>query len=168
MGTVAGFIGNKLARYLAQPSHHHGTGPATDQTHLLACVQLADVILVEGTSRFSTAIKYLTQSTWSHAALYVGMRVLRLGEAPEPCFLEADVVAGVRLVGVEEFAGYHVRICRAAGLDEAERALVVAFALSRLGAQYDLRNVIDLARYLLPTPPVPIHFRRRMIAVSFP
>lgn len=92
------------------------------------------------------------------------MRVLRLGEAPEPCFLEADVVAGVRLVGVAEFDGYHVRICRAAGLDEAKRALVVAFALSRLGAQYDLRNVNDFARYLLSTPPVPVHFRRRMIA----
>ena len=31
-----------------------------------------DVLLVEGSSRISTAIKYLTQSTWSHAALFVG------------------------------------------------------------------------------------------------
>jgi hypothetical protein len=31
-----------------------------------------DVLLVEGNRRVSTTTKYLTQSTWSHAALYVG------------------------------------------------------------------------------------------------
>jgi cell wall-associated NlpC family hydrolase len=28
--------------------------------------------LVEGNLRMSSAIKYLTQSTWSHAAIYIG------------------------------------------------------------------------------------------------
>jgi hypothetical protein len=37
-------------------------------------------------------------------------------------------------------------------------------AIGRIGNRYDLRNVIDLARYLLPNPPVPARFRRRMIA----
>lgn len=36
----------------------------------------------------------------------------------------------------------------------------------RVGQHYDLRNVIDLIRYLLPTPPVPVRFRRRMIALG--
>ena len=31
-----------------------------------------DVLLVEGNSRISDVIKYLTQSTWSHSTLYVG------------------------------------------------------------------------------------------------
>ena len=38
--------------------------------------------------------------------------------------------------------------------------------VSRLGAQYDMRNIVDLARYLLPTPPVPARWRRRMIALG--
>jgi hypothetical protein len=38
--------------------------------------------------------------------------------------------------------------------------------LSRLGHTYDLKNIIDLARYLLPTPPVPLKFRHRMIALG--
>jgi hypothetical protein len=38
--------------------------------------------------------------------------------------------------------------------------------ISRIGWRYDLRNVIDLARYLLPVPPVPVRFRRRMIALG--
>ncbi len=39
---------------------------------IAATLRKGDVLLVEGTSRFSSAIKYLTQSTWSHAALYIG------------------------------------------------------------------------------------------------
>ena len=31
-----------------------------------------DILLVEGNQRVSSAIKYLTQSTWSHAAFYLG------------------------------------------------------------------------------------------------
>ena len=46
---------------------------------LSAALQPADVLLVEGYLRISTAIKYLTQSTWSHAALYVGPQP---GQAP--------------------------------------------------------------------------------------
>jgi hypothetical protein len=29
-----------------------------------------------------------------------------------------------------------------------------------------MRNIVDLARYLLPTPPVPTRWRRRMIALG--
>jgi hypothetical protein len=43
---------------------------------------------------------------------------------------------------------------------------VVGFAVSRLGTQYDMRNIVDLMRYLLPTPPVPTRWRRRMIALG--
>jgi hypothetical protein len=47
-----------------------------------------------------------------------------------------------------------------------EKRQVVAFAASRLGQKYDMRHVFDLARYLFPTPPVPIRWRRRMIALG--
>ncbi len=39
---------------------------------LRAALRPGDVLLVEGGMKVSAAIKYLTQSTWSHAALYVG------------------------------------------------------------------------------------------------
>jgi hypothetical protein len=35
-----------------------------------------------------------------------------------------------------------------------------------LGKQYDTRQIIDLARYLFPYPPVPVWFRRRMLAIG--
>ena len=38
--------------------------------------------------------------------------------------------------------------------------------IGTLGTAYDVKNVIDLARYLLPQPPVPVKWRRRMIALG--
>ncbi len=38
--------------------------------------------------------------------------------------------------------------------------------VERIGTMYDMRNVIDLARYLIPTPPVPLRWRRRLISIG--
>lgn len=149
-------LGRGLARYLGATRHIHGTSPPTPPDLLLSCLKPGDVLLVEGASRISSAIKYLTQSTWSHAALYVGAGV----------FVEADLVEGVRRVGVETFAGLHSRICRPVGPSEKDCEEVAHFALAHLGDRYDLRNIVDLARYLLPNPPVPTRWRRRMIALG--
>jgi hypothetical protein len=35
-----------------------------------------------------------------------------------------------------------------------------------LGQKYDLKNIIDLARYLIQTPPVPSRWKRRMLALG--
>lgn len=116
--------------------------------------------------RSSAAIKYLTQSTWSHAALYVGSHLVEAGGDSDHCFIEVDMVHGVCSVSIEEFIGAHTRICRPIGLDESDCRKVTAFVIARLGNQYDLRNIIDLTRYLLPTPPVPQRSRRRMLALG--
>lgn len=167
MGTVSGWFGSQLARHLASEVHQHGSAPPTRASVLLATLQPGDVLLVEGHSRFSTAIKYLTQSTWSHAALYVGADALApTGAPPGHCFVEADVSDGVRTVGAELFEAYHTRICRPVGLGPADVEQVMGYAIARLGHHYDLRNVWDLARYLLPTPPVPQRFRRRMLSLG--
>lgn len=153
-------LGRRLAEFLTQPRQFTTVAPATTLDQLLECIQPADVRLVEGTSRISTAIKFLTQSTWSHAAIFVGV------VDGSPRFVEADMVAGVRLTEPSSYAGQHVRVCRPLGLTDADRARVVGFVLERLGHRYDLRNVVDLARYLLPTPPVPVRLRRKMIALG--
>lgn len=155
MNAVLAAIGTRLARYLAKPVHVHGAAPPTSRERLLATLRPADVLLVEGHSRFDTAIKYLTQSTWSHAVLYVGEQLPRTSADQAHLFVEADVVEGVRSVGVDAFDRYHTRICRLVGLDDAACRQVCKFAVARLGSRYDLRHIIDLARYLLPTTPVP-------------
>jgi hypothetical protein len=159
-------LGRGLARFLTTPRHTHGIAPATHAARLLAVLRPADVLLVEGNTRISTAIKYLTQSTWSHAALYVGTHLGEAGRDDLHQFIEADTVDGVRRVSVSQFENFHTRICRPVRLTEADCRRVTQYAIARLGHRYDLRNVIDLARYLLPTPPVPEGVRRRMISLG--
>lgn len=65
-------IGGWLAAYLSHPIRGFAPLATYSAAQLRASLEPADVLLVEGNLRISTAIKYLTQSTWSHAALYVG------------------------------------------------------------------------------------------------
>jgi hypothetical protein len=126
-----------------------------------------DVLLVEGNTRFSVAIKYLTQSTWSHAALFVGRACGSACETrPGPTLIEADLIDGVRAVGLDLYSGLHTRICRPIGLSAEDRMRVIDYAVSRIGNRYDLKNIVDLVRYLLPTPPVSSRLRRRMLALG--
>ncbi|RVT49615.1 YiiX/YebB-like N1pC/P60 family cysteine hydrolase [Rubrivivax albus] len=166
-GRLAAWIGAQLGRYLSAVRHVHGTATPADPAALLASLRPCDVLLVEGQTRVSTAIKYLTQSTWSHAALYVGPALDRQDAQGRRClFVEADIRDGVRAVPIDEFAGLHCRICRPASLREHETAAVTGYVIERIGMRYDLKNVFDLARYLLPTPPVPTRWRRRMLALG--
>lgn len=167
MGTLSEALGTRLSRYLSTSSHYHSTAATVDLRKLMECVRPGDVLLVEGQTRVSVAIKYLTQSTWSHAALYVGPAAgLHDPQGRSLCFVEADIRQGVRAVTEHEYSGHHCRVCRPVGLTARDTAALIDFALARLGHRYDLKNVLDLARYLLPTPPVPLRWRRRMLALG--
>jgi len=160
-------LGRALARYLSKP-RAGGMHFGTSRFDLLeASLRPADVLLVDGSSRISSAIKYITQSSWSHAALYVG-DALRDShpELGAHVLIEADVVEGVRALPLEAYRGAHTRICRPVGLRDGEIEQVIEHTARRLGQRYDMRNVIDLMRYLLPVPPVPGRWRRRLLALG--
>lgn len=160
-------MGKALARYLSSPVRGFKPVATTDMDALRRSLRPGDVLLVEGDTRISTAIKYLTQSTWSHAAIYIGIIPGVAGDGPEPRVLvEADLVEGTWAIPLSAYSRLHTRVCRPVGMSEKEIRQVVDFVVARLGHKYDLKNVIDLARYLLPEPPVPARWRRRMLALG--
>jgi Permuted papain-like amidase enzyme, YaeF/YiiX, C92 family len=159
-----GAIGRWLARYLSTESEKHPSYAPNDIELLLRLLLPGDVLLVDSRTRVSTAIKYLTQSTWSHAALFVG-DVLG-GPQDSRAIVEANLGEGCVAVPIDKYRDYSLRICRPYGLTPEDRINVAQHAIARIGINYDLRNVVDLARYLLPTPPVPTRFRRQMIALG--
>ena len=165
MDRLLEWLGRSLAKYLSRPLAQ-GALPATSPHEQLAgSLEPGDVLLIEGNTRVSVAIKYLTQSTWSHSALYIGDALGAPPAGAEPkVLIEADLRAGVRAVPLSYYAGLHTRICRPVGLAPADLRTVVDFAVKSIGEGYDLKNLVDLARYLLPTPPVPSRMRRRLIA----
>lgn len=160
-------IGSFLADYLSAPREDDSFVATSSPERLASCIQKGDVLLVEGTSRVSTAIKYLTQSTWSHAAVYIGESIDSMDQPQEArTLIEADIVEGVRAVPLSTYYDQHTRICRPVGLSENEIQRVIGYLISRLGDQYDRKNIFDLARYLFPTPPVPTSWRRKLLQLG--
>lgn len=159
-------LGERLARYLQTPSRRYVPFSVSDTKTLNRFLRPGDILLVEGNERISTVIKYLTQSTWSHAAVYIGDAVERAKDDDPCCLIEADLTDGVIAVPLSKYESHNTRICRPVGLSDPDRAKVIEFLVDSIGTAYDLRNVIDLARYLLPAPPVPVRWRRRMLALG--
>lgn len=159
------WLARRLARFLSQRIEVHTVSTSTFDA-LAQALEPGDVLLVDGDTRISVAIKYLTQSTWSHSALYLGPDAgLPVSSDGEPhVLIEADLQEGIRTVTLSEYREMHTRICRPVGLSLSDISTLTQFACSRLGQPYDLRNVFDLARYLVSRPPVPVRYRRHMLA----
>ena len=134
---------------------------------LESVMQPGDILLVDGNQRVSSAIKYLTQSTWSHAAFYLGKNN-KFSEkfGTDAILIESDLKDGVITVPLSKYEKFNTRICRPAGLSDFEKEKVIEYMIDSIGLDYDRKNIIDLMRYLLPQPPVPIRFRRRMLALG--
>ena len=72
MKPILRFFGRQIIRYLEKPITNYRSYQFIPLADLEVCLKPGDILLVEGNQRVSSAIKYLTQSTWSHAAYYVG------------------------------------------------------------------------------------------------
>ena len=158
-------IGRMLARYLEKPATGYEPFTPSDPGALARSLQPGDVLLVEGNNHIAGAIKYLTQSTWSHAALYVGAIPGKFTGKEPHVLIEAEVGNGVISVPLSKYSKFHTRVCRPVGLTAEDLDKVCRYAIDRIGFDYDLKNIIDLARYLMPLP-VPQRWRRRMIALG--
>ena len=170
--TLLDRLGAFLAKRLQTASSGYEPYTPSDPETLARTLQPGDILLVEGDQKLSGAIKYLTQSTWSHAAFYAG-DVLPLdaeqAQRPphdRPQLIEVNLGEGCVASPLSKYQSYNTRICRPVGLSPADRAALVRFMVEHLGTKYDMKHIFDLLRYFLPTPPVPVRFRRRMLALG--
>jgi hypothetical protein len=163
--TLLDRFGRFLAERLKTESSGYEPYTPSDPETLRRTLQPGDVLLVEGNQRISSAIKYLTQSTWSHSALYVGDALPEPPDGSErPRLVEVNLGEGCVAVPLSKYQTYNTRICRASGLHPEDRQRVVDFMVARIGLKYDMKNILDMLRWFFPTPPVPVRWRRRMIA----
>ena len=113
MSWMADGVGRIIARYLEKPEQGYEEIAPGDAEALRATLRPGDVLLVEGNNHISGVIKYLTQSTWSHAALYVGPIGDRVSAEGEPLELVeaccADLLStGQRPNWLTNFVSDHV------------------------------------------------------------
>src|SRR3981081_4024098 len=165
MGVVLDTIGKLIADYLQKEIPGYEPFTPSDPEHLRGVIEAGDVMLVEGNNRVSGIIKYLTQSTWSHAALFVGP----IDGAEEPngephVLIEANIGEGVTSAPLSKYFPYHTRLCRPVGLSYEDRTTVCRYAINRIGFGYDTKNIVDLMRFLIPLP-IPQRWGRAMFAL---
>ncbi len=166
-GSLLDRIGRSLASRLNRPSAGYTPFTPSDFETLCQVLRPGDVLLIEGRNQISNAIKYLTQSTWSHAAMYVGRTLPNPAGDREPHHLiEVNLGEGCVSAPLAKYARHNTRICRPVGLSSEECRAVTGFMVTRLGLKYDMRNIFDLLRYFVPTPPVPVRWRRRMLSLG--
>jgi hypothetical protein len=167
VGLAASLLSKPVARYTLRIPN--------DMVQLRRYIRKADVLLVEGNERVSEVMKYLSQSSWSHAAMYVGDEGLRrspalrhellekYGDEANYMVIEALLESGVVLTPLSKYRDFNIRICRPHQLTAADQRLVVEHAIANVGHQYDLKNLLDLGRYFLPVSIVPARWRRQAL-----
>lgn len=126
-------------------------------------IRPGDVLLIEGRSRISQIIRTVTQSSWTHAALYIGRLIDFEDEEVQNIIRQhIDVKDNVRLIiegmmdrgtiisTLSSYRNHHIRICRPIGITPSDMHLVINYAIKQLGQPYNVRHFLDLARFVLP------------------
>ena len=146
--------------------------PLCDFERIQYEIRPCDVLLVEGRSRVSEKIKLITQSRWSHSALYIG-RILDIAEPTlraivkhhykgpkdEQLIIEGMLGCGVIVTALSNYKHDHMRICRPQGISGSDAQKVIEYAIIRLGKEYNIRQTLDLFRYMYPWSFLPRRWR---------
>lgn len=138
-----------------------------------------DVLLIEGRSRISEVIRQMTRSPWSHACLYIGrihdidnaeLRETLMqhftGDPKVQLVVEGYLGKGTIVSNIENYQYDHIRLCRPRGLSRQDAQQVIAFVINKLGTDYDVRQIFDLARFLLPLSILPRRWRSSLFNVN--
>jgi len=168
------WLTGRVTRFLEQPVGSYEQHHPNDLERLKAAIRPGDVLLVEGHQRVSVLIKYLTHSSWSHTALYVGDELLRRGGAlrdlaiehfgheAEHLVIEA-LMEGVVASPLSKYKTHNLRLCRPHRLRSEHLQSVLQGAVGAIGWRYDLRNVVELALHLVGLSLLPPRLRQRLL-----
>lgn len=171
MFNPAAWLGKKIVGWLTAEQESVNP-PLCDFERIRYEIRPCDVVLVEGRSRISEIIRTITQSPWSHSALYIGRihdiddeelreKVLSFyaGDPNEQLIIEAWLGVGTVVEPLNKYRADSLRVCRPAGLARQDAQHIMKFALHHLGFEYDLRQLMDLGRFLFPYSIIPRRWR---------
>ncbi|VAW62086.1 hypothetical protein MNBD_GAMMA11-943 [hydrothermal vent metagenome] len=146
--------------------------PLSDFDRLRYEIRPGDVILVEGRSPVSEIIKTITLSNWTHSAIYIGrlhniddpalrefIQKFYSGEPDDQLIIESQLGDGTIVDSIRKYNEDHLRICRPTSLTRSDAQKVISYAVNRLGTNYNVRQIFDLARFLFPYALLPRRWR---------
>ena len=161
----------RITRWLTRDREPRGL-PLCDFERICYEIRPCDILLIEGRSRVSEVIKTITQSPWTHSAMYIGRmqdiedpEILRLveqhyeGSPRDQLIIEALLGEGTIVDNLEKYRHDHIRICRPMRLTREDCWRVIGYAAHHLGCDYDVRQLLDLARFMFPYGILPRRWR---------
>lgn len=162
---------NKVSRHL-EADRYGKNSHLCDFNKIAEAVEPCDVLLIEGSNRVSKVIRRLTLSPWTHSILYIGRpydikneklrRIIKKhfkGEPNTGLVVESILGQGTVINPLTAFNGDHIRICRPRGLAEKDHEKIISYALHSLGKDYNVRQFVDLGRFLLGSRLIPRRWR---------
>jgi len=162
---------NWLINWLNEESHVVGRYQCNFERLSLE-IRPCDVLLVEGRTRASEFIKAVTKSIWTHSAIYIGRpsdiknielrnRVLEFYPASfnEQLLIEPLLGKGTVITPLSDYKHEHLRICRPSGLSLVDTQMITGHVIDHLGLDYNIRQLVDLARFSFPFNIIPRRWR---------
>jgi len=156
------YLWDKFIYWLNYESPDNKT-PLTSFERLRYELRPGDVILVEGRSNVAEIIKSITQSIWTHTFLYIGrlhdvddpmlrdhIQKYRHCSPDEQLIIEAILGQGIIVSSIENYEGEHLRICRPRGITRSDSQTAIEYSIKELGKDYNVRQIMDLARFMFP------------------
>ena len=156
------YLWDKFVHWLTYETPNFKT-PLTSFERLRYELRPGDVVLVEGRSNVAEIIKSITQNMWTHAFFYLGrlhdiddpvlrdhIQKFRHCSPDEQLIIEALLGKGIIVTSIEDYRGEHLRICRPRGITRNDSQTVLAYAIKELGKDYNVRQIMDLARFMFP------------------
>ncbi|CAA6803181.1 MAG: Permuted papain-like amidase enzyme, YaeF/YiiX, C92 family [uncultured Thiotrichaceae bacterium] len=166
------WVWESVVEWLNTDVDKHHLKDIYDFDALIADLKPADVVLFEGRSRVSQVIKIVTLSPWTHAALYIDslnsleddalreyVEGFYQGDPDEPLIIESLLGHGTIVNPISMYRNEHIRICRPLSLQDDDRKRLIRSALGHLGLDYDVRQLLDLARLMFPYGILPRKWR---------
>ncbi|MBV1906850.1 MAG: hypothetical protein KUG75_12290 [Pseudomonadales bacterium] len=171
MGPFSRIISNPIMRWLGH-TRPLRTFPLSDFDRMRYELRPGDVILLEGRSHVADVIRAVTNSPWTHAAMYIGKlhdiedsdirEMIDLHCTPkrtDQLIVESQLGLGTVVRALQVYRGEHLRICRPKGIHYQDVQKILNYAVHQLGKPYNVRQILDLLRFLLPWAIFPRRWR---------
>ena len=162
VASLRDYIWERFVAWLTHEPEHYQT-PLTNFERLRYELRPGDVLLVEGRSNVSEIIRAITQSIWTHSFFYIGklhdiddpdlrkyVQKFRDCEPDDQLIIEALLGKGIVVNSLKDYEGEHLRICRPRGITRPDVQKVISYSIRQLGKDYNVRQLMDLARFLFP------------------
>jgi len=156
------YFWDKFVTWLTYETPNYQT-PLTSFERLRYELRPGDVLLIEGRANVSEIIKSITQSMWTHSCFYIGrlhdiddpmlrdhLQKFRHCSPDEQLIIEAVLGKGIIVSSLDTYESEHLPICRPRGITRTDSQKVIEYAIKQLGVDYNVRQIMDLARFMFP------------------